>query len=168
MLRLHVPHGHDYEVAWCLVVCGVFKFRVESDFLPSTDSMPNAIVFAMLGLLHEKKLLGLPLSAWPWRAHLKKRGIYSEAWLPFFEAVRRKWTKDKKMVGAVNSDPILSEMLTSGVTFLEDQIFEAKSVDVARRVFSKVEVPRPTTKVKPKLKPASLSEALLAPTDLEY
>jgi hypothetical protein len=88
MLKLHMPHGHDYEVAWCLVVCGVFKFRVEPEFLPSRDSMPNAVVFSMLGLLHEKGLLALPLSAWPWRAHLKKRGIYSEVWLPFFEAVQ--------------------------------------------------------------------------------
>jgi hypothetical protein len=121
----------------------------------------------MLGLLHEKDLLGLPLSAWPWRAHLKKLGIYSEAWLPFFEAVRRKWTKDKKMVDAVCSDPILSKMLDSGVTFLEDQIFEAKSVDVARRVFSRIAPPPPRTKVV-KRKPANLGDALLVQPDFEY
>jgi hypothetical protein len=54
MLGLHVPHGHDYEVAWCLVVCGVFKFRVEPNFLPSTVSTPNAAVFACSGCCMKK------------------------------------------------------------------------------------------------------------------
>jgi hypothetical protein len=166
MLRLHLPHGHDFEVSWCFVVCGVLKFIVGEDNLPSRNSMPNAIVFAMLGLLHEKGLLVLPLSAWPWRAHVKKRGVYSECWLPFFEAVRRNWTKDKKLIGAVTSDPILSKMLAAGVTFLEDQILEAKNVDVTRRVFSKVAISLPTSKVKPKV--LAFSDVTFAPFDFEY
>jgi hypothetical protein len=168
MLKLHLPHGHDFEVSWCFVVCGVLKFVIGKDDLPSTKSMPNAIVFAMLGLLHEKGLLALPLSAWPWRAYLKKRGIYSEGWLPFFEAVRRKWTKDKKLIGAIKSDPILSKMLTEGVTFLEDQIFDAKNVDVARRVFSKVAVSIAAPKVKAKAKVSGFGDIVLTPSDFEY
>ena len=71
------------------------------------------------------------------------------------------------MVDAVCSDPILSKMLDSGVTFLEDQIFEAKSVDVARRVFSRIAPPPPRTKVV-KRKPANLGDALLVQPDFEY
>jgi hypothetical protein len=46
------------------------------------------------------------------------------------------------MVQAVSSDPILSKMAAEGVTFLQDRIFEAKSVDVARRVFSNAALPK--------------------------
>jgi hypothetical protein len=166
MLRLHLPHGHDFEVSWCFVVCGVLKFSVGKDDLPPTSSMPNAIVFAMLGLLHEKGLLELPLSAWPWRAFLKERGIYSEYWLPFFESVRRKWTKDKRLIGAVKSDPTLSKMLTSGVSFLEDQIFEAKNLDITRRVFSRVAIPIAIPKVRPQGRGSG--DIVLTTSDFEY
>jgi hypothetical protein len=166
MLRMHLVHGHDFEISWCFVLCGIFKLKLSKEELPRTDVMPNAVVFVMLGLLHERGLLELRLSAWPWKAHLKELGLYSEYWLPFFEAVRRKWTKDKKIIGAVKSDAVLAKMLNDGVSFLDDQIFEAKNLDVARRVFRKV----PMSISKPKTKPKGLTfgEIAVNTLDLEY
>ena len=166
MLRTHLPHGHDFEIAWCLVICGVLKFPLDKDDLPPTSSMPNAIVFAMLGLLHERGLLKVPLSAWPWRAYLKKQGVYGEGWLPFFEAVRHKWTKDKKMINAINSDQILSKMLAARVSFLEDQIFEAKNVDLTRRVFSTVAIPIVARTAKSKV--FGFGGIVVEPSDFDY
>jgi len=166
MVKAHLAHGNDFEVSWCFVVCGVLKFSLSSDDLPSTNVMPNAVVFALLGLLHEKGLLGVPLSAWPGRAHLREKGIYSECWLPFYEAVRRKWTTDRKLIAAVSSDPILSKMLTEGVSFLEDQIFDAKNLDVSRRVFSKIPIAISALKAKPKLR--NSGNIAISSSDFEY
>jgi hypothetical protein len=165
MLNLHLAHGHDFVIAWCFVVCGVLKFTLDKDDLPPTNVMPNAIVFTMLGLLHEKNLLPISLSAWPWRAHLKAHGIYGEYWLPFFESVGRKWTKDKKLVFAVTGDAVLAQMLTAGVTFLEDQIFEAKNLDVNRRVFSKKALPIRQPK---KIRSQCADVSLITPFEFEY
>jgi hypothetical protein len=166
MLRLHLPHGHDFELSWCFLVCGILKISLSEDDLPSMNVVPNAVVMAMLGLLHEKDLLGPPLSAWPWRACLKERGLYSEYWLPFFEAVRRNWTKDKKLIAAVKSDPVMSKMLAAKVSFLEDRIFEAKNLDVARRVFSKVATRSRTSKATPKSR--RLVDTVVELSDFDY
>jgi len=139
VLKRNLNHDHDFEVAWCLVVCAVLKIDVDNSGIPDSKTMPNASIFALLGLLHEKGLLKVPLSTWPWRAHLKQHGPHSEMWLPFYEAVRRGWTKDAKLVNAIKTDLVFSKMLAAKVTFLEDMIFDAAKIDLTRRVFFKAD-----------------------------
>jgi hypothetical protein len=134
-LDTHAAQGHDFEVAWCLLVCGALGIKVRKSDVTGPGLLPNSIVLALLGLLRERKLLNVPLSSWPWRAEFKKSGINGHNWLPYYEAVRRKWTTDKKLIAAVKNDTILGKMLSKNVTFLEDRIFEAKKIDLTSRTF---------------------------------
>jgi hypothetical protein len=134
--RAHAQHHHDFELAWCLLVSGVYRIILEKDDLASSEIRPSSVVFAMFGMLRERGLLEVPLSYWGWRADLKKDGIVGQNWLPFYEAVRRKWTTDKAMVAAVNAHPIFAKMLANNVTFLEDRIFDAARINVVARVFA--------------------------------
>lgn len=134
-LNTHSVHDHDYEVAWSLVVCGAMKIKVRKSDIKTGGHLPNPIVLALLGLLGEQKLLAVPFSSWPWRAEFKRAGIYGQNWLPFYEAVRRKWTADKTLIRAVKADPIMEKMLANKVTFLDRRVFEAESIDIASRVF---------------------------------
>ena len=52
------------------------------------------------------------------------------------------------MVSAVKSDPIFAKLLAAKVTFLEDRVLDATSIDLSRRMFST----RPS-RVRPKAKP---------------
>jgi hypothetical protein len=94
-------------------------------------------------MLRERKLLSVPLSKWSWRAEFKRTGIFGENWLPYYEAVRRRWTTDKVMIASVNKDPVLGKMLSANVTFLEDQIFDAARIDISKRVFNKLREEHP-------------------------
>jgi hypothetical protein len=134
-LNAHARHEHDFEVAWCLVVCGALRIKVRKADISIPGQVPGSIVFALLGLLSERKLLTVPLSTWPWKAEFKKAGVFSHRWLPFYEAVRRKWTNDKAMIKAVNSNPVMARMLAKKVTFLEDRIFDAAEINITRRTF---------------------------------
>ncbi len=136
-LKKHLPHGHDFEVAWCLVACAVIGVKIRKEDISLAHSIPNSVLLALLGLLREKGLLEVPLSHWPWRAHLKTIGVYSEGWLPYYEAIRRKWTTDKKMVSVIAADPTLAAMLRANVTFLEDDIFEAGAMNLKKRIFKR-------------------------------
>lgn len=142
-LKRHLPHGHDFEVGWCFVACAVLGIKIRKEDISHSVSMPSFAVLALLGLLREKKLLEFPLTFWPWRAQLKSLGIFSEAWLPYYESVRRKWTKDKAMIAVVNADPTLSEMLKEKVTFLEDDAFQAATINLKKRVFKKGAAKKP-------------------------
>ena len=134
-IRTHNQHSHDSEIAWCLLTGAVLRIIFDEAELPPFDTRPNSVVFAMLGMLWERGLLSVPLSKWGWRSEFKKTGVYGENWLPFYEAVRRKWTKDKDIISAVTGDPIFSKMLAAKVTFLEDRIFDAVEIHLSRRVF---------------------------------
>jgi len=96
----------------------------------SFDVMPNSVVFSMLGMLRERNLLSFPLSKWPWRSLFRKSTIYGEYWLPFYEAVRRKWTGDNDLISAVTDDPIFGRMISANVTFLEDRVFDASTINI--------------------------------------
>jgi len=146
-LKANQVHSNDFEISWCLVICGVLEIKITKDDLHVGEGMPSAIVFAILGLLHGRGLLEQPLSTWPWRKELKKSGLCGQYWLPFYEAILRGWTKDKTMVAAVNSDPVLSKMLTAKITFLEDRLLEAAKISISRRVFS------PNKPLEPKQQP---------------
>jgi hypothetical protein len=137
MMTTHFQHAHDFELAWCLLVCGVLRLTVGKDDLAPAAARPSSVVFAMLGMLRERGLLSVPLSYWGWRAQFKKNGILGQNWLPFYEAVRRSWTTDNEIVSAVNGHPILAQMLAAKVTFLEDRVLDASRINIVRRVFAK-------------------------------
>lgn len=135
MVKGHLLQGHDSEGAWCLLAASVLKIRIEQTDLPVDASNLSSVVLVMLGMLRERKLLSLPLAQLRWRAALKGEGVYGERWLLAYEAVRRKWTTDAKIVDTVSKDPVFQKMLAAKVSFLEDQVFNTPSINLTRRVF---------------------------------
>lgn len=135
MLRLHASQSHDFEVVWCLCACAALKVSVGIDDVPTEK--PSSVVLAILGLLKEKNILVASLSKWDWKSHLKNEGIYGPYWLPFYEAVRRGWTKDESFISEVKRDPLFSRMLAEKVTFLEESIINAREINLIKRTFKK-------------------------------
>jgi hypothetical protein len=137
MVADHFHNSHDYEIAWCLLVAGVLRISINAEYLRTEGVKHGSIVIAILWMLQKRGLLRISMSKFRWKARFKMNGVYSENWLLMYEAVRRKWTKDKRIIKAVKRDPVLDRMLKSNVTFLEDDIFKATRIDVSRRIFSK-------------------------------
>jgi hypothetical protein len=132
IFRSEGQHGHDFEVAWALVVCGALDIKVSrSDFGAYSESVCS-VVFAILGLLSERHLLSDPLSRFEWRTETKKSGVHGIHWLMFYESVRRKWTSDRAMVAEVANDPFMSALTNANVSFLDDSIFDVR-INLARR-----------------------------------
>ena len=94
MLDTHLAQRHDYEVAWCLVVCGVLRITLHEADFGKAEARPSSAILAMMGLLRERQILQMRLSKWNWRADFKLSGLHSENWLFIYEAVRRKWTAE--------------------------------------------------------------------------
>ena len=121
----------------CLLASSVMKITWQKDELMSLDVLPHSVVLAILGLMNEKHLLKFSFNSWAWKKKLKETGELGEYWLPYYEAVLRGWTKDKKMVAAIKSQPVFSKMLAAKVTFLEDAAMTAGKIDLKKRVFGK-------------------------------
>jgi hypothetical protein len=114
-----MDQGNDYI---SLGPRGALKIKVRKTDIKAGNELPSPTALCLLGLLSEQKLLTVALSSWAWRIEFKKNGIYTQNWLPFYEAVRRKWSADAALVSAVKKDAILSKMLASKVTFLERRV----------------------------------------------
>jgi hypothetical protein len=135
ILSIHLPQGHHFEVAWSLVAAGVLQIRLEDKDVPSDGTFPGSIVLALFGLLWERNLVSFSLSRWDWRGQLRAQGAFGENWLLLHEAVRRKWTSDKKLIGFASAHPLLSQALKENVAFLRDDVLDARSINLDRRTF---------------------------------
>jgi hypothetical protein len=135
ILAIHLPQGHNFEVAWSLVAAGVLRIRLEEADVPKDTAFPGAIVLAMFGLLRERNLTSFPLARWDWRGLLRTQGSLGENWLLLYEGVRRNWTKDRKIVNHANSHSLLAQALRENVAFLRDDVFDAQRINLDRRTF---------------------------------
>ncbi|WP_081649881.1 RNA-directed DNA polymerase [Fodinicurvata sediminis] len=136
-LHQYFDQSKDFEISWVLFVSGSLNIKIRDIDINYYDVMPDPIIFTIFGLLRENHVLDIPLSKWKWRKELRKNGLYSEYWLPFYESVRRKWTSDQKLIQSVKYDPVFSKMLNNNVTFLDNEIFTAGRIDVVGRRYSK-------------------------------
>jgi Reverse transcriptase (RNA-dependent DNA polymerase) len=141
LVSFHSKRNHDYEVVWCLLSSSSYSIKWSTEDLNIDEGLPQPTTLAMLGLLNERNLLSFKFSSLNWRSKIKALGPMSNYWLPYYEAVRRKWTSDKTMVAAVNTHKILNGMLNANVTFLENNILNAASLNLRKRSF------KPKTKI---------------------
>jgi Reverse transcriptase (RNA-dependent DNA polymerase) len=137
LILLHWKHQHDQEISWCLLAASVLGVTIDESDIPEFETVPNATVLAVLGLMKERKLLNFPMSKWAWRQKLKESGVLGPYWLPYYESVRRGWTKDKLLEKEVNAHKVLASMLANKVTFLDFDIMSAKSINLKKLVYTK-------------------------------
>lgn len=136
LVAFHSQRNHDYEVVWCLLASCPFEIKWNSTDITMNGGLPQPTTLAMLGLMNERKLLNFKLSSLNWRTRVKALGPMSSYWLPYYEAVGRKWTKDTGMRNAIKSHPILDQMLSAKVTFLEDSVLKATKINLKKRLFN--------------------------------
>ena len=135
LTAFHSKRNHDFEVVWCLLASSPFGIKWGIADITISNGLPQPTTLAMLGLMNERDLLNFKFSSLNWKAKLKALGPMSNYWLPYYEAVRRKWTADKGMLAQVNSNIIFQEMLSEKVTFLEDSILKATKLNLKKRSF---------------------------------
>ncbi len=133
LIKLNYGNNNDFELSWVLLIAGIYGINLKSDDFPDFDYIPNSVAFSIIGLLRQHGLLDVPLSSWNWKSRLKQSGIYGPDWLPLYEAVLRKWTRDKKLIGQVNSSPHFRRLLADNISFLDDDILKVSRIDFRRR-----------------------------------
>jgi hypothetical protein len=134
LIKYNYGNKNDLELSWVLLIAGIYVINLDKNDFPNFDYVPGSVVFAILGLLKQHGILEFPLGTWDWRSRFKESGIHGTDWLPLYEAVLRKWTKDRKLVGSVSSCPHFSKLLADNVTFLDDNILKVSKIDFRKRI----------------------------------
>lgn len=133
LISLNYRDKNDLELSWVLLIAGIYGIKLTKDDFPDFDYIPGSVVFSIIGLLRQHGLLDVPLGSWDWKSRFKKSGIYGPDWLPLYEAVLRKWTKDTKLIALINSSPHFQKLLLDRVSFLDDDILKISKIDFRRR-----------------------------------
>jgi hypothetical protein len=123
VLTAHVKRGHDLEVSWILVICGVLGLRVSQSFIGTEERRVSPVVLAVLGMLSADGLLAEDWDDWKMTPSGTGSIANGRNWLPYYEAVCRGWTSDAEIVAEIKADPLFSRLLKAKVTFLDDSDF---------------------------------------------
>ena len=123
----HTHRGHDMEIANALAICGVLSLHVDREFVALGDTTVSPVVLAVLGLLSEDGLLAEPWDDWKPNDAGSATGIVNgRYWLPYYEAVRRRWTKDSALLEAFAADDLFMSLAGESVTFLDMSDFASQ------------------------------------------
>jgi hypothetical protein len=123
----HTHRGHDMEIANALAICGVLGLNVDRKFVAPGDIVVSPVVLAVLGLLSEDGLLAEPWDDWkPKDAGSITNIVNGRYWLPYYEAVTRKWTKDSDLVEAFAADDFFMALAKESVSFLDMSDFASQ------------------------------------------
>jgi hypothetical protein len=133
LLAKNLAQQHDSEIAWLLMTAAVLRVHIREDELNQIQGVPSPVVLTLIGLLREKKILNVSLNTWAWKEVCLTEGIYGRNWLLLYEAVRRKWTVDKRLVSKVTNDKFFSELLSKNVTFLDAGLLNAAHISLRSR-----------------------------------
>ncbi|MCW3475714.1 RNA-directed DNA polymerase [Limobrevibacterium gyesilva] len=123
ILETHSSRGHDLEVSWMLILCGVLGIRVDQNFMALNDRTVSPVVLSMLGLLSADGLLAERWDDWQPTDHGTASVENGRNWLPYYEAVRRNWTTNTEIISPIRGDPLFSKLLKWDVTFLDNVDF---------------------------------------------
>lgn len=116
----HTHRGHDMEIANALAICGVLGLHVDREFVALGGTTVSPVVLAVLGLLSADGLLAEPWDEWKPKDAGSATGIINGPyWLPYYEAVRRNWTKDFALLRAFTADDFFMSLAEESVTFLD-------------------------------------------------
>ena len=123
----HTHRGHDMEIANALAICGVLSLHVDREFVALRDTTVSPVVLAVLGLLAEDGLLAEPWDNWKPNDAGSATGIVNgRYWLPYYEAVRRRWTKDSALREAFAADDLFMSLAGGSVSFLDMSDFASQ------------------------------------------
>ncbi|PNG24231.1 RNA-directed DNA polymerase [Methylocella silvestris] len=123
LFAMHAKRGHDFEVTWTLIICGVLGLRVSKAFLSVDEPIESPVVLAILGLLSKKGLLDEKWDDWKINPPPTGSLANGRSWLPYYEAVLRDWTNDPQIKKEIRADALFSKLLDEKVTFLDDSNF---------------------------------------------
>ena len=122
----HTHRGHDMEIANALVICGIIGMPVTKSFVGFKGCEASPVPLAILGLLGEDGLLDEPWDNWKLEATATPaNGRY---WLPYYEAVYRKWTRDIRLIEAFSEDDFFMSLAEADVSFLDSSDFNSRAV----------------------------------------
>jgi len=143
VLATHARRGHDLEIAWVLVICGVLAIPVSQEFIGLKDREVSPVVLAVLGLLSAEGLLAESWDEWTTAPPGTGSVANGRNWLPNYEAVHRGWTTNAKIIKEIKGDPLFSRLLKAKVTFLDNSDFQSQV-----KAFAGPKLSRPSRRIR--------------------
>jgi len=128
MLTTHLSQGHDFEVAYTLLILSILSIKLPgiSKLGPFDDR--SSICRCILGLMSENGLLDGPLEECATVGPFVEQDLSNRNWLFVYEATKRGWIKTSAESNIVKKSVFFEKLLAAGVSFLDDAIFKSSVV----------------------------------------
>lgn len=132
LINLHLPKGHNFEVAWSLWMCIEFgiklKNKMAEQIFASNDTVSKLIALD----LKSKRLINRAVSTTPLINELTEDSLMDENWLFTYESIKKGWLSP--VTNPINGNEYFKILLSNNIFFYREsarvETFVPKKQDI--------------------------------------
>lgn len=115
IIKINLPKGHNYEVAWALWLCVEFKIKLKNKMAEEIFASNDTISILIALDLKSQNLINTSLSTKSLLSELTPESLLNENWLLTYESIKKGWLTP--LINPIDSNEYFKILLANGVYF---------------------------------------------------
>ena len=118
LINIHLPKGHNFEVAWALWMCAEFKIKLKNKMAEQIFSSNDYISILIALDLKNRGLINAAVSTVELLSELTEESLMNENWLFTYESIKKGWLIPA--VNPIDKNKYHKILLNNGVYFYKE------------------------------------------------
>lgn len=118
IIDIHLPIGHNYEVAWALWMCVEFKIKLKNKMAERIFASNDYVSILIAMDLKSRNLINAEVSTDDLLTELTEESLMKENWLFTYESIKKGWLTPTD--NPVNQNKYFRILLANGVYFYRE------------------------------------------------
>lgn len=119
LINIHLPKGHNYEVAWALWMCVEFKIKIKNKMAERIFASNDYVSILIAMDLQSRDLINPSVSTNGLLTELTEESLMNENWLFTYESIKKGWLVPTD--NPIDKNKYFEILLANGVYFYQEK-----------------------------------------------
>jgi hypothetical protein len=118
LIDIHLPKGHNYEVAWALWMCVEFNIKLKNKMAESVFASNDYVSMLIAMDLKSRGLINATVSTDGLLTELTEESLMNENWLFTYESIKKEWLEPTD--NPIDENKYFKILLANGIYFYRE------------------------------------------------
>lgn len=119
LINIHLPKGHNYEVAWALWMCVEFKIKIKNKMAERIFASNDYVSILIAMDLQSRNLINSSVSTNGLLTELTEDSLMNENWLFTYESIKKGWLVPTD--NPIDKNKYFEILLANGIYFYREE-----------------------------------------------